>query len=329
MKEFLIVGVDVSKSTLDIYFKPAGSALRIDNNLHGFKLWHKEFKRLWDGASKALVVMEHTGQYSYRFETFLRSRFIDYCKLPALQIKRSLGMIRGKNDKVDAVRIAGYGWLRRDILMADQYPGQEIRALRALLSLRHKLVRDISGYKSRFREMIATGTCVKSDWQGNMHQQIIDFMESKKAMVEARINTLITAHPNLQKTSQLLRSIKGVGLIISSYMIGCTENFKRFSNARKFNCYAGLAPFTHQSGSSIKGKARVSHMANKAVKTLLNMGASSAIQHNKELKEYYQRRIEKGMGRMSCLNIIRSKLISRMFAVIKRQTPYQEVAPAA
>src|ERR1700730_17934247 len=100
MKEFLIVGVDVSKSTLDIYFKPAGSALRIDNNLHGFKLWHKEFKRLWDGASKVLVVMEHTGQYSYRFETFLRSRFIDYCKLPALQIKRSLGMIRGKNDKV-------------------------------------------------------------------------------------------------------------------------------------------------------------------------------------------------------------------------------------
>ena len=112
-------------------------------------------------------------------------------------------------------------------------------------------------------------------------------------------------------------------------MISYTENFTRFSNARKFNCYAGLAPFAHQSGSSIKGKARVSRLANKEAKTLLNLAASSAIRFNTEMRAYYQRRVQEGKRKMSCLNIIRSKMVARMFAVIKRQTPYQELPIAA
>ena len=107
------------------------------------------------------------------------------------------------------------------------------------------------------------------------------------------------------------------------------ENFERFGNARKFNCYAGLAPFKHESGSSIKGRSRVSHLANKEAKALLNLAASCAIRCDQELKHYYQKRVSEGKRKMSCLNIIRSKLVARMFAVIKRQTPYQEYRIAA
>jgi transposase len=326
MKESLIAGVDVSKSTLDIFIKPIGLSLKIANSPTGFKEWIRELNKVSDAGFDLLVIMEHTGQYSCRFESFLKSRSIGYCKIPALQIKRSQGMIRGKNDKIDAERIADYGWMRRDILVADQPLLENITELRSLLSLRVKLVRDRSGYICRLKEMKSSGTCTASDYLGRMQQQIIDVFTRKIRQVEDKIKLLISSNASIQKTAELLRSIKGVGCIVAAYMIGCTANFKRFHNARKFNCYAGLAPFKHESGSSIKGRARLSHLANKEAKTLLNLAACCSIRCDREMKTYYQKRVAEGKRKMSCLNIIRSKLVARMFAVVKRQTPYQPIA---
>ena len=59
------------------------------------------------------------------------------------------------------------------------------------------------------------------------------------------------------------------------------------------------------------------------MKTLLDLSAKSAIQHDKELREYYLRRIQIGKSKRSTINVVRNKIIYRMFAVIKRQTPYQ------
>lgn len=329
MEEFVIAGVDVSKSTLDIFVKPMGVASRVENNTSGFKQWLDELKIIGNSPSKLLVIMEHTGQYSYRFESFLSSQGIDYCKIAALEIKRSLGLIRGKADKIDAQRIANYGWLRRDILTADTPCLDKTRKLKGLLSLRATMVRHRAGYIARLKEMIAAGTCTLSDLEGKTQKQTIDFFTKQISLLEKEIKALISSDEAISKTCQLLRSIKGVGWIIAAYMIGCTENFKRFTNARKFNCYAGLAPFKHESGSSIKNRAKVSHLANKEVKTLLNLGASSAIRYNQEMKAYYQKRVAEGKRKMSCLNIIRSKLVARMFAVVKRQTPYQQRVQAA
>lgn len=319
MKHSVIAGVDVSKLTLDIFFKPLNAGIRIANTATGFKQLLKELQQQNIPLDSLLIIMEHTGKYSYRWEVFLRSIGVDYCKISALQIKRSLGVIRGKNDKVDAERIADYGWLRRDKLTADMHRDEQINILQELLSLRLKMVRDRSGYMCRVKEMKATGGYADLI---KIQQQLIVVFSTKIKALEEKIRLLICQHPPLQQACQLLRTIKGVGWIVAAYMISCTDNFKRFKNARKFNCYAGLAPFNHESGSSIKGKARVSHLANKEIKALLNLSASSAIQHDAEMKQYYQKRVAEGKRKMSCLNIIRSKLVARMFAVIKRQTPY-------
>ena len=329
MKHFLVVGVDVSKASLDICFKPSGTVMKINNDTQGFKDWNRELKKWLQPATSVMVVMEHTGGYSARFESFLRTLGIDYCKIAALQIKRSLGMIRGKNDRVDAQRIAEYGWLRREILEADEPSLEGIERLRQLLSLRSKLVRDRSGYICRVKEMKTTTDYNKKDPLLHMQGKLIATLTLNIKIVEQQIDDLMKEHSILKRTSDLLRSIKGVGKIIAAYMISCTNNFKRFSNARKFNCYAGLAPFKKESGTSIKGRARVSHLANKEAKTLLNLAASCAIRCDKELKGYYKRRVAAGMKKMSCLNIIRSKIVSRIFAVAKRQTPFVELALAA
>lgn len=329
MKEFLIMGVDVSKNTLDICFKPSDFTMQISNDQSGFKNWYREAKKVMSSLTNVMVVMEHTGSYSSRFEKFLRSKAINYCKISALQIKRSLGMIRGKNDKVDAVRIAEYGWLRREQLKAEEPCSTSIMRLKSLLSLRSKLVRDRSGYMCRIKEIKNAGEYGKSDPIIHMHQRLIKTLTTEIKALEKQISELINNDEELKQTSELIRSIKGVGQIVAAYMISCTNNFKRFCKARKFNCYAGLAPFKYESGTSMKGRAKVSHLANKEAKTLLNLAASCAIRYDRELKKYYQKRVAEGMKRMSCLNIIRSKIVARIFAVAKRQTPFVDLSLAA
>jgi len=326
MKQIVIVGVDVSKATLDLFIKPLNKAYRVTNNKAGYKQWLEEITLVL-ADSKVLVVMEHTGLYSNRFEQFLQTMLIDYCKVAALQIKRSLGVTRGKNDKIDAERIADYGWMRRDILSADQPPVLKLTELKQLLSLRAKLVKDRSGYITRLKEMKATGCCDR--FQNRIHEKTIKFLSEQIDLIEDQMKMLIQSNAEIKSTCELLRTIKGIGWIIAAYMISCTGNFKRFSNARKFNCYAGLAPFKYESGSSIRGRSRVSHLANKEVKSMLNLAAYCAIRCDQEMKQYYQKRVLEGKRKMSCVNIIRSKLVARMFAVVKRQTPYQERLIAA
>jgi transposase len=87
--------------------------------------------------------------------------------------------------------------------------------------------------------------------------------------------------------------------IINIIGIICYTNcFLNFKNWRKFASYSGTAPFPYSSGTSIKGKNKVNNLANKKMKTLLNMSARSAIAHNTEMKIYFQKRKAEGKNGM-------------------------------
>jgi len=105
-------------------------------------------------------------------------------------------------------------------------------------------------------------------------------------------------------------------------MLVTTNNFTGFENGRKYACYSGIAPFEHTSGISIKGKTRVSNLANKKIKALLSNGANSAYKWDPEMKKYYKRKIAEGKDHKLVINAISCKLVNRVFAVIKRQTPF-------
>ncbi|WP_175546101.1 transposase, partial [Flavisolibacter ginsengisoli] len=135
---------------------------------------------------------------------------------------------------------------------------------------------------------------------------------------------LIESNSSIKQNQDLLLSIKGVGKVLSLETIIKTRNFSRFKKARKFACYCGTAPFPCESGTSLKMKTKVDSHADKRMKTLLDLSAKTAIQHDKELREYYLKRLEKGKSKMSTINIVRNKILYRMFAVVKRQTPFVE-----
>ncbi|MDR1120095.1 MAG: IS110 family transposase, partial [Dysgonamonadaceae bacterium] len=112
---------------------------------------------------------------------------------------------------------------------------------------------------------------------------------------------------------------------VATYLIVYTHNFTRFANWRKFACYCGIAPFEYQSGTSVRGRTQVSSIANKRVKKMLHLAAICAIHFDTELREYYLRRQAEGKTKMAVINIVRNKLVSRAFAVVKRWTPFVDI----
>jgi len=103
------LGVDVSKNTLDISCAELNKHIRIDNGAAGFKIFLKWCKESKIELCKCFLVMEFTGGYEYKLIQFCESKAILHTRISGLEIKRSLGITRGKNDKVDSSRIAQYG----------------------------------------------------------------------------------------------------------------------------------------------------------------------------------------------------------------------------
>lgn len=315
-----IVGADLSKKTIDLF---CHSHLRIENNNTGFKLMVRWFKEQNIGLSQVTIVMEHTGLYSYLFENFLHEKHIAFSKVPAFAVKHSLGIVRGKSDKIDARRLAGYGHKQKENLILEPVVSKELQRLQLLHSTRERLVKHRAALINAIKEYQNIGLNPKDSLMRSQLNLIHQY-EKQIAMLQNEMDQLIAANPSISQNHSLLQSIKGVGKVLSTATIIRTRNFTRFVNARKFGCFCGTAPFEHTSGTSIRGKTKVSHFADKTMKTLLDLSAKSAIQYDKELREYYLRRIAMGKSKMSTINIVRNKILYRMFAVIKRQTPYVE-----
>ena len=197
--------------------------------------------------------------------------------------------------------------------------------LRQLLTLREKLIKHRTAYKNAIKDLKDCFYEGETDFIRITQVDMIKHLDDKIKSVEKQMDDIINSMPKWKVNFRLIKSIKGIGPVISRYIIIYTENFTRFTDHKKFACYAGIAPFEYSSGSSIKGKSRVHPCANKQLKSLLNMAAMGAIGMDGEYKQYYQRREKEGKNNMSTLNIIRNKLVARIFAVVKRQSPYVDL----
>jgi transposase len=147
MKFEEVIGVDVSKFTLDACIHSQQIFIQVSNTKDGHK---KLISWVQKGSScpieQVLFCFEHTGLYSFILASFLSEKKLNFILVPGLEIKRSLGIQRGKNDKIDAKKIALYAYRRRDEVTLYQLPEQSINKMRQLLSLREKLVKQRAGF---------------------------------------------------------------------------------------------------------------------------------------------------------------------------------------
>ena len=322
MKFKNVIGIDVSKNTIDVFDHLAKQHNQFTNSNKGIRDFLKWVVSLNNLLIETLFVYEHTGMYSHTITEYLSSKNLHYFVAPALDIKRSMGITRGKDDVVDAKRIALYGFRLRDEITPTKTHSSHITKLKSLMSLKTKLIKQRASFKVTLNEQ--KNIYKAKDFQAiyTVQEKMIHYLSKQIKAIENEIYSIIEKQEDLKQSLGLILSIKGIGMQMATTMIIATENFSKFENWRKFASYCGIAPFPYQSGSSIRGRNRVSQLANKKIKSLIHMCAISSIQHNAEMKKYYESRVEKGKSKMSTINIIRNKLIARIFAVINRQTPY-------
>jgi len=326
MKILDTVGIDVSKRTIDVVLHQSQAYTQFENSKKGFlKMLKWVYKNIKVNKNNLLFVFEHTGLYSYNLSVFLNERDINFSMVSGLEIKRSLGIARGKNDKVDAQKIARYAYRLRDEIKPKKLPEKDIEKLKRLLSLRDRLVKQRAGYKTTVNEQKRVLLKKDNETLINTQEKMIKYLTKQITAIEKEINGIIESNETLKKQFTLITSITSVGAQTALFMIVYTEGFTKFTKYRKFASYSGIAPFTKLSGTSIRGKTKVSNLANKKIKSLLDQCAKNAITHNTEMKKYYYKRIDEGKNKMSTINIIRNKLLSRIFAVIQRKTPYVNI----
>ena len=319
----VILGVDVSKLSLDICCAERRLHIKIENCSKGFKQFIQWCRLNGITLNEVLVLLEYTGGYEYRFLQFCESINIAYCRIPGLEIKKSMGMVRGKNDKVDAYRIGQYGEEKSKRLVPSRPLNNSILDLRQLMSYRKRVVREKAGQLATLKERIHMYGQRKADPIIKLLKMQIKNNSVILAMVEGQIKELIGADDAMSKNYRILKSIKGIGPINAQMSIAYTENFCSFTDGRKYAVYVGVIPFEHSSGTSIRGRRRVSHMANKELKQELNQAAKSAMQHDPEIKSYAERKLKKKPYNL-VLNNIKFKLIMRMFSLVRREEMYVE-----
>ncbi len=322
------VGIDVSKKCIDVavFNKLEYSTWqKVNNKVSAIK---KHIRFLIQNniiiLDETIFCLEHTGIYNNHVISVLLDLGANICVENASQIKLTLGIVRGKNDKIDSIRIAEYAMRFADKLKLYVPKRKVIGKLQTLSALRRRLSECKKMIKQPLKESKKFIDAVSYKLLEHSSKRMIKCLTGEIKYLENEIAKLIREDITLNHQISLICSVPGVGMVTATELVIVTNEFGDFSCAKKIACYAGIAPFGFSSGSSIKRKSRVSHKANKKLKTLIHLCAMAAIRSKGELQDYYHKKVAEGKNKMSVLNAIRNKIIHRVFAVVKNQVMYQK-----
>jgi transposase len=329
--EKIVIGIDVSKEKLDFCIQTTGEKILkefiVENITCAIKSsLNQVLQEFQVTKSDLLLCAEYTGQYTYPLSCVCDELSIDLWLENPTEIKQRSGVQRGKNDKLDARRIAAYAHRFSDKARLFRLPEKNIASLKQLISERDMYVSDKSKYQGQLTDQKRFMSTEDYERKSKRLNRQIQDLELSILEIEQEIERLIQSDKVLARQHALLLSIDGVGDKVALKMIVETNAFKNFKNGRQFCCHAGVAPFKYDSGTSIRSKSKVSQRADKSIKSLLHLAALSVATRKKsgELHEYYVRKVTEGKNKMSVLNAVRAKLILRMFAVIKFNKFYEQ-----
>ena len=313
-----IYGIDLSMEKFDVnYIDKNGKEKKreVKNKLNDISNF------LATVPAKAILCAENTGTYSDMLVFLSNQKGISIALVPGYTIKHSLGMIKGKSDPIDARRIREYSERFYDKLVFKEYDREKIIELKSLYSLRSQLV--------KARKILRTGEHsrsnipMKSISVKKYTNNALAHLDEEIKEVEREIEAIIRSDQELNENYELALSVKGIGPVIATDLIIKTGNFKTINTARKAASYAGVCPFPNESGKMV-GKKKTSPFADRKLKSLLYMGAKSAVKHNKEYRLYYQKKKIEGKPHYLIMNNISNKMLRTVYSVVKNKTPYSQ-----
>ncbi len=330
-KYSIFIGIDLSKQWFDVALCVKGNLTemphrRFDQTQKGFLSfleWVKNYAKKHHVKGKWICCMEHTGIYALALCHFLREQNQTFVLENPLRIKRSLGLRRAKSDKADALAIAEYAWRHQAQLShVRELPDLLLIKLQTLLSLRARLVRYRQGLMVASNELRQCGQSAIYQTVDAHTVNVVSTVNLTINDVMKEIRQLIRQDQLLEKLYQLLLSVVGIGQVIAPYLLVHTNGFTAFKNPRSFACHVGIAPFEQSSGTSLQQTDEISQIANHRLKVLLSNAATVAVQHDPQIKAFFLKHKERGKEDGWIYHAVKNKIVHRVFAVIKRGTPY-------
>jgi len=321
----IIIGIDVSKAKLDCVWIRDLAGMKVKSKVQANTpaghqaLLDWSMKQTGEEISDLHFVMEATGVYhealayavheaGARVSVVNPARIHDYAK--------SLGS-QTKTDKKDSVIIARYGMTQSPRLWLPERV--EVRQLKALIARCDAVKQDIQRELNRMEKarVSPVSTEVRTSIE-TVHAQL----EAERKRLESLINDHIDNHPGLREDRALLESIPGVGPVISRQMVAVIRS-RSFYWGRECAAFLGLVPKEHESGSSVRGRPRLTKQGDGRIRAKLYMAAVVATRHNPDIRRQYIRLLKRGKSKMSAIGAAMRKLVHICFGVLKHQTPYR------
>jgi transposase len=241
-----------------------------------------------------------------------------------LRIKKAGGLERGSDDRSASHKIAWYAFRYHDQAKLWKPCDTSIEKIKHLITQRERIITSLKHLTVPAQELLECGCFEEGKMIIKLQQPAIKALQKTKLSIEVLISKTIKQDEQLNHTVELMQSVNGIGLVTATALLVYTKGFKAFDNAKELACYCGVVPFNKTSGSSVKYKPSVSPFANMKLKKLLHLCAMSAIQNDKEMKSYFERKLLEGKNKMSIINAVRNKLVHRVFAVIRDNRMYED-----
>ena len=304
------IGIDISKKVFDVWSS---------------KLGHKQFKNNPEGFSKFLLllnsncwcVMEYTSTYYHQLALFLHENQIAVSVINPLVIKRFIQMKlqHNKTDKSDAKMIVKYAE-EQNLDKWQPLPKyiNDCKELYTTISLYYK---QSTALKNKLQSFIDNG--IKGKIITSLKRQIRN-ISSEIQLLETELEEVVKK--NEHELLSNLSSIPGIGKKTAILLVVCTNGFKTFENAKQLSAYFGLSPVIITSGSSVRGKARISKRGNPLVRNHLFMCSFTAYSRNPQCKALYERIVAKGKSKKLALIAVTNKLLAQSLAVAKSGMRY-------
>ena len=308
-----IYGVDISKDVFDVYSISTGH-IQFKNDAKGFKSFKGSI------SQGALVVMEATGYYHYRLAQYLYKQKVLVSVVNPLSVKRFIQMklAKVKTDKSDAKAICEYGQMN-EVPLYTALTDVQSECLQ-LFRLLDNYLKKRTATKNKLHGEDTLG--IPSKFVYRSLKRNLKHLDKEVKGIEERLLKLVKQDQQQQLT--LLKSIPGMGVKTALFLIVITDGFSKFEKASQLCSYAGITPTIRESGSSVRGRSRISKVGNRKLRNLLFLCAFSACKHNKGCREIYERIINKGKSKKLALIAVANKLLKQAFAIAKSGIPYDE-----
>lgn len=319
------LGIDVSKKKLDLALLVNGKLKHktCDNTPDGYGVMLEWIKR--QKLEQVHAVFEATGGFEEGPAIALADAgHLVSIQNPALIAKfaQSLGH-RSKTDKLDAAAIALYGERMRQDLRLWSAPPLELRELRALVNRRQALVEMRTQELNRLESLKDRDEVVRRSIE-----TVLAHLDKEIQLLEDLIRQHIDRHPDLKSQCELLKTIPGIGDGTAAFFLAeIGARLSLFSHAKQLVAYCGLNVRHKESGSSVRGRSRLSKFGNKRLRAALYMPALVALRWNPAVKALAARMEENHKSKMARVGAAMRKLLHQIFGVLKNQQPFNPALP--